>query len=73
MKYRILKDGVVVNTIVADEAFVTEYCVRHGYTFEKMPDPIRTPDESASDAEQSVWDELDAAFSTGYREGVDSV
>ncbi len=39
MKYKILKDGEVINTIVADEAFVTDYCAKNGYTFAKIPTP----------------------------------
>ena len=69
MNYKILKDGVEINTIVSDESFVTAYCGRHGYTFEKIPEPAPEPDEPKTDTEPSVWDELDAA----YREGVDSV
>ena len=60
----------VVNTIIADETFATNYCARNGYTYEKMPelepDSEPTPEPSA---EATVWDELDAA----YQEGVDSV
>lgn len=69
MKYKILKDGEVINTIVADEAFVTDYCARHGYTFEQLPEPTPEPTEPETDTNESVYDELDAA----YREGVDSV
>lgn len=36
-------DGNLINTIFADEAFVTEYCAGNGYTYEKMPDPEPTP------------------------------
>lgn len=32
------------------------------------PEPIPEPEE-----EPSVWDELDAAYTAGYQEGVDSV
>lgn len=68
MRYKILKDGEVVNTIVGQESFVSAYCVENGYTYEAdplpEPEPIPEPEE-----ETSVWDELDAA----YQEGVDSV
>jgi hypothetical protein len=39
MVYRILKDGQEVNAIVADDSFVTAYCVKNGFTFELVPDP----------------------------------
>jgi hypothetical protein len=39
MNYRILKDGEVVNTIVADEAFCEVFCAKHGYTYELVPEP----------------------------------
>ena len=68
MRYKILKDGEVINTIVADETVVEKYCEKHGYTYEAddiqvQPDPIPEPE-----GEASVWDELDAA----YQEGVNS-
>lgn len=37
--YKILKGEIVVNTIVADEAFVTSYCEKSGYTYELIPEP----------------------------------
>ena len=38
MNYKIIKDGSVVNTIVADEDFCKAYCEKHGYTYELVPD-----------------------------------
>lgn len=38
MPYKILKDGEIVNTIVADESFVTAYCKKNGYTFKAISD-----------------------------------
>ena len=35
MRYQILQNGDLVNTIIADEAFVAKYCAANGYTFEK--------------------------------------
>lgn len=35
-----------------------------------MPDPEPVPEP---EEETSVWDELDAAYTAGYQEGVDSV
>lgn len=41
MNYKILKDGEVVNTIVADADFVQRYCNKNGYTYEEeiIPEP----------------------------------
>lgn len=41
MRYKILNDGEVINTIVANESFVTEYCEKNGYTYEEeiLPEP----------------------------------
>lgn len=41
MRYKIFKDGEVINTIVADEAFCASYCEANGYTYEEdiLPDP----------------------------------
>ena len=45
MIYKIMKDGKEINTIVADEAFVTNYCQENGYTFEEIaqPEPVLAP------------------------------
>ena len=45
MIYKIMKDGKEINTIVADEAFVTDYCQENGYTFQEMaqPEPVLAP------------------------------
>ena len=63
--YRIFEDGNEINTIVADEAFCSEYCEKNGYTYELMPEPEPIPEQTEDD----VWAELDAA----YQEGVDSI
>lgn len=34
MRYKIFKDGERINTIVADESFVTDYCEKNGYVYE---------------------------------------
>lgn len=65
MRYEILKNGEVVNTIVAGPDFVEEYCSKNGYTYELMPEPEPIPEP---ESEPSVWDELAAA----YMEGVNS-
>ena len=52
MRYKILKDGETVNTIIADEEFCKAYCEKHGYTYEEdaQPDPEPvTPEPSDTD------------------------
>lgn len=45
MRYKIIKDGETVNTIVADEKFVRHYCFKNGFTYEEeiLPEPERKP------------------------------
>jgi len=38
MVYKLLKDGEVVNTIVASPAFVDAYADQMGYTYEQLPE-----------------------------------
>ena len=45
MIYEIYSGDTLVNTIVADEAFVSSYCAANGYTYseraeEPVPDPV---------------------------------
>lgn len=51
MIYKIMKDGKEINTIVADEAFVTDYCQENGYTFEEIaqPEPVLVPEPTQLD------------------------
>lgn len=48
MRYKILQDNEEINTIIADEPFVTAYCAANGYTFEEahLPEfePIPEPE-----------------------------
>lgn len=66
-------DGNVVNTIVADQSFVEEYCSENGFTFEEIeqavPAPIPDPEP---EQETTVWDELDAAYQEGVNSAYDS-
>ena len=39
MDYEIYKDGTLVNTIRADELFVSAYCEKHGYTYKEREIP----------------------------------
>lgn len=47
MRYKIFENGEHINTIIADEDFVTSYCKENGYTFEleilPEPEPEETP------------------------------
>ena len=51
MRYKILKDGEVINTIIADEEFVTAYCAKNGYTYEEeiLPEPEVEPEPTPLD------------------------
>lgn len=50
MNWKILKDGGVVNTIVADKAFAMIYAEMNGYTAEEVPDePEPTPSPTQLD------------------------
>ena len=50
MRYKILKDGEVINIIVADEAFCEVYCAENGYTYEEdiLPEPEPEPEADPS-------------------------
>lgn len=39
MQYLIFENGVQVDTIVADEAFVETYCKENGYTYAEIEQP----------------------------------
>lgn len=51
MNYKILENGEVINTIVADEAFVSAYCAANGYTYQQIaePEPAPDPEPTAED------------------------
>ena len=34
-RFKIFSSDAMINTIIADNAFVSEYCAANGYTFEK--------------------------------------
>lgn len=58
MNYKILKDGEVINTIVADESFVAEYCAENGYTFEAIPQPEPEPEPEPEPTADELMDLL---------------
>ena len=49
MRYKIFENGVEVNTIIADEDFVSGYCEANGYTYQEeripAPDPAPTTED----------------------------
>lgn len=63
-------DGIIENIIVADEAFATEIGALPSYDGAAIG-AVYSPPEP--ELELTVWDELDAAYSEGYQEGVDNV
>lgn len=65
--WKVLKDGEVINTIVADKAFAMIYAEMNGYTVEEMPES--EPETPAT--ELTVWDELDAAYQEGVNTAYD--
>lgn len=43
-RYKLLSDGVEINTIESGEDFCASYCEKHGYTYELIPDPEPEPE-----------------------------
>lgn len=43
MIFRVLKDGEEVNTVVADEGFISKYCETNGYEYVAVQKPIPVP------------------------------
>lgn len=50
MNYKIFQNGEQINTIVADEAFVSAYCAENGYTYEAV-EPTPEPEQEPTDTE----------------------
>lgn len=50
MDYYIYENGQLINTIVADEAFVSAYCAENGYTYEAV-EPTPEPEPEPTDTE----------------------
>ena len=71
MKYKILKDGDVVNTIVSDLSFIEKYCSENDLTFEEIEEVIPSPVPDPAQ-ETTIWDELDAAYQKGVNSAYDS-
>lgn len=49
MRYKILKNSVEVNTIIADEDFVAGYCAANGYTYQEEHIPVPNPELTTED------------------------
>lgn len=59
MNYKIFHDGELVNTIVASESFVTDYCEANGYTYEEVylgpkPEPAPTLEDRMTAMEEAI-------------------
>lgn len=83
MRYKILKDGEVINTIVADENFCKTYCEANGYTYKA--DPLSEPEpgpeptsvdsvkagkiaEIKKDCEEYIYAGADVTYADGVKE-----
>ena len=51
MRFTILKDGSIINTIVGEEEFCKSYCAENGYTYdaEPMPEPEPEPEPTTEE------------------------
>ena len=67
MRYEIYENDTLINTIIADETFIANYCNKHGYTYKlaELPQTEPTPEPQTDD----VYTELAKAI----REGVNSI
>ncbi len=71
--WAVIPDGLTTENFPFGEVVVEEingiFTVT-AWTPGTVPEPDPEPDP---EAELTVWDELDAAYSAGYQEGVDSI
>lgn len=73
-------DGIIENIIVAEEDFAAEIGAVPSYDGVAIgdvynppePEPVPEP-ETEADPVMQVYNELDAAYSAGYQEGVNNV
>lgn len=69
MRFDILnQSGEVINTILADEAFVAEYCAANGYTYAEHVRPTPEPVEPVKPDALTV-----AEMAAAIMEGVNAV
>ena len=66
MRYEIYQNDTLINTIIADEAFVIAYCEKHGYTYKAAEIP-QTP------TPEPQTDDVYADLAKAIREGVNSI
>lgn len=70
MNYCIVVDGIVENIIVcADDETAALFGAVSSYEGAVIGLPYNPPEPEEPVPEPSVWDELDAAYTTGYNEG----
>ena len=50
MRYNLLKNNKIINTIIADAAFVSDYCAANGYTYQEAPLP-ESPEPEPTETE----------------------
>ena len=57
MRFEILKDGEVINVIIADEAFCAAYCAERGLTYRAapLPEPLPQPTQLNRVEAQSTY------------------
>ena len=58
MKYNIYKDGVKINSIIADEQFCAAYCEENGYTYERVVRPETAPEPEKEPTTEDVLNAL---------------
>lgn len=64
--WNVIENGVIINTIVADEAFATKYAEETGYTLEKREEAAAVPTALAIET-------TDAEMAAAILEGVNEV
>ena len=54
MRFKIYKDGKIVNTIIASEAFCEEYCRKNNYSYTIVEDAKEETDEHVMTREDEI-------------------
>lgn len=73
MRYEIYENDTLINTIIADEAFVTAYCEKHGYTYKAAEIPQTLTLEPQTFTPEPQTDDVYAELAKAIREGVNSI
>ncbi len=71
MNYIIFENGAEINRIGASEAFISDYCARHGYTYELEPEPSGAGPEPTAPALETRVGTLEAAVEDADAMNVD--